>query len=212
MSKRWSGIVLFIVMVWGLSAFAGPQIGIGDPDCSSWNKYASTYGAITDVKAGDTLTITPNKNGGGFFGFCNSTGNDWTSIDIKFYTTTLQPPDALHPDWGVNCTADIFQFCDQSKDGNIYDLFFHGVDGSYKGVRHDFLMTVNLFTNCDPSADTEATTCQDDGTGGWRGITLLGGANENAPIPQAPAVPEPATIALVGSGAMAVWRRRKKRS
>ncbi len=198
MKTRWVVVVLLVVLGCSLSAFAGPQIGIGDPNCASWD--SKDFGPLQNVGTSNSFTLTTNSTGGGFFGLCNKTGVLWSTVDIKVLTS-FTPTD-------VKCTSTVFNSCVVTTIDGGLDLFFSETQtesqGDSGGIPKNQLMTVNLSTDCDPAT----TNCANAG-GDWGGdVTFYGGTNQDATIP----TPEPAAIVLMSTGLGAEYFRRRRRS
>jgi hypothetical protein len=185
-----------------------PSIGIGDPSCNSYHD-----GPVQDVFTG--FSFTANANGGGFFAFCNKTGDIWRSVDIRF----SDPAGA-----GFIAPADIdcnnlsnggpppFDFCEAKLlAGNILDISFSitqtNSEGASGGIPQDAIMIVDLNDNsCIP---TNGNNCNNN-DGSWpSGLKFFGAGNGPATVPP---VPEPASAFLLCSGAAALWRYRRWRS
>ena len=139
--------------------------------------------------------FTVNSSGGGVFAFCNETGSIWKSVDLKvsFWNGFVNTP--------FNCTSNIFLSCGATVDNGIIDIFFSDpkkddCNGEDCGVPKNFFLVIDLNN-------------AESGTGDWLPGLTFTGADVNAPTPPPPPVPEPSTLLLVGSGAMAVWRRRR---
>lgn len=194
MRMRWVVLLAAIVVGCSLSAFAGPQIGIGDPSCNSWDY---TLGPLINVNTSNQFNITTNLVGGGFFGVCNQTGVIWNTVDIKFIAGSFTPND-------ITCTSTVFDVCDKSETNGVIDLFFYitqtNSNGDSGGIPKNQVMTINLYSNCNP----ETTTCTQ---GEWPAdFTLYGGTNTDAVIP----TPEPVSLALLGTGMIGLLLRRRR--
>ena len=199
LKTRWAVLIIAVVVGCAASAFAsGPQIGIGDPNCNSWN---SSLGPLLYVNSSNQFSVQANSIGGGFFGICNQSGSLWTTIDIR-YIGDLS---------GVTCTSTVFNSCviDTTTFAGITDILFsnpkNGSNGDSGGIPDNQLMTVNLDSNCTPTSTNNCNNNDGDWPGGQ---VLYGGANGPANIP----TPEPATAILLtsGSAALMYYRRRRK--
>jgi hypothetical protein len=205
----------FALALCSLYAHAGsPTIGLGDPDCNSWNQ---DLGQLFIIGESGSFTFTSNTNGGGYFGFCNQSGSILTTVDIKFVTTAFSPSD-------INCQSSVFQLCDKTQTGGVIDLFFHNPqtdsEGDSGGIPNHQLMTINLndptpvnlltaqtVNQCVP---TERNDCSGN-AGSWpAGLQFFGQGNGEAVIGSN--VPEPGSILLVSSGLLALWRFRRRRT
>ena len=200
MRTRWAVCVLAFAMVGcSLSAFAGPRIVIGDPSCSSWN--SDLYGALTDVMENNSFSFTANGNGGGYFGFCNQTGAQWTTVDFKFLSNTLPT---------IICDSDIYQSCDVSTITGGYEILFSdptnpSSNSDPGGIPDGHYLSINLNTDsCVPTANSDCSSNDGD----WpQGLSFYGGTNQPASIP----TPEPATLALISAGAAGLWQYRRRK-
>jgi hypothetical protein len=215
--KRIPLLLCFLAFsLFSLRAHAGsPTIGLGDPDCNSWNE---DLGPLFFIGESGSFTFASNTNGGGYFGFCNQSGDGWTTVDIKFLTTTFTPEDII-------CQSSVFQNCDKTLNDGVLDLFFYNPQteshGDSGGIPNNHLMTINLndptpsevsaltseaVDQCVPDHNTDCN----GNTGSWPGQQFYGQGNGQAVIPSN--VPEPGSILLVSSGLMALWRFRRRRT
>jgi hypothetical protein len=200
MRTRWAVLVVAFVIGCSLSAFAGPGIVIGDPSCNTWN---TANGPLINVSTANSFSLTTNQIGGGYFGVCNQSGQQWNFVDFKFLAD-LQPGD-------ITCDgSDVFQNCSITAfTGGIDILFFNppgtNCNGDNCGIPKDQLMTINLNKNgCIPTA---RNSCSNN-DGDWPSfLTIFGGTNQSAVIP----TPEPTTMALLGAGLIAVVRFRRRK-
>lgn len=195
MKMRWALLIIAVVVGCTVSAFAaGPQIGVGDPNCSSWN---SSLGPLIYVNS-NQFSVETNILGGGYFGVCNQSGSIWTTVDFKFNGTLSD----------IFCYSDVFASCSVTTLSGVTDIFFsdpkNGSHGDAGGIPDNQLMTINLDTNCTPTANNDCS----GNDGDWpANFDLYGGANGPANIP----TPEPATAILLTSGGVALWYRRRRR-
>jgi hypothetical protein len=194
-----SKYVFLLLLVLGMCAGASAsRIQISEPQCTS-----------TDV---DVLPSALNNfgpfvpiNGGGQFGFCNKTGEDWTSILIAVRTTVSID--------NIVCDPGAFLACIKATTPDapgVDYLYFLGTIGQppiipFYGVRNNERFTVNL--DCAPG---DICSTPPD----WpQGTTFFGYGNFqiNSPLP-VPPVPEPASVVLLAAGLGAAYWRKKSRA
>lgn len=200
MKTRWAVLIFVVVLFGSLSAFAGPTIIIGDPSCSSWN---TSNGPIKDVTNLNSFSFSTNDIGGGYFGFCNKTGQQWTSVDFKFLSNSLPT---------IFCNSDVYQHCDITAITGGFDILFHdpvnpNSNSDPGGIPDGHFLAINM--NSPSSTCTPSATNPCNGNGGdWPDdLTVYGGTNQSATIP----TPEPATAILLTSGTAALWFRRRRK-
>ncbi len=191
-------LLLFFVLALTVAASA-TRIQISEPPCTPND---------TDVPASAINNFGPFVpiNGGGQFGFCNKTGQDWTSILIAIRTSL----DISQ----IECVPGAFLACIKSTTPaapGVDYLYFLGTPGNpqfgipFFGVKNNERFTVNL--DCAPG-----DICLDPPL--WPDDTVIYGYGNipiTAPFPIPPAsTPEPATLALLSTGlAAGIWRRKR---
>ncbi len=176
-------LVLFCTAALRAETIPDPVIDVSDPFCFLGP-------ACPNPVFTNTFTFSSNLNGGGFFTFTNLTGHTVTEL-------TMQVPISNTVFVGnITCTTDAFQFCTLSSDALFVYIVFSGTpcDGIERcGWVANQLLNVDL---------TDLGNQDPNGGGGWGPTTTVVGT--------ASTVPEPATFALLASGASLLWRRRKR--
>lgn len=199
MSKRIVALFLFVI-VGTLLAHAG-RIEISEPQCQE--------GDIV-LNPGDlTGFVFAPIDGGGTLSYCNNTGVDWTKLTIAI-STTAPVSDIICPSASPNDpfnTAGLaFSTCqilpNGPQPGIIYVRLFGVIapdpsfpgDNGFLGVPNGEQFTIHL--NCEEG---------DEFCVPWpAGTFMVAAANNNFPT-----VPEPASLALLGSGLVAGIIQRK---
>ena len=204
-----------IVMLASTHAKAGimdPRIGIGDPSCQSWN---NNWGPLFNV-TGTTFTFTTDGVHG-FYGFCNMSSQDWTSLTLQVYNTGyIDPNQSLTSQ--IQCSDAVFGGCTLDLTNNLLTITFADCTGSNCGIKSfnnnndesAAFLWVDLY---DDGCDPQSSDCSNSTISWPANLTFAGGLNDTPPPPLTPpSVPEPATIILVGSGIAGAWRLRRKRN
>src|SRR6202795_3814796 len=105
--------VLLLFLISLTVAASATRIQISEPQCQPGD---------TDVtQMSNGFSITP-INGGGTFGFCNHTGQDWAALLIALRTT-------VGPDQ-IDCSTSAFESCTKTTNPNVPGVvyaFFSGV-------------------------------------------------------------------------------------
>jgi hypothetical protein len=184
------------------SIASASRIQISEPQCQPGD---------TDVFASPLNNFGPIQpvNGGGEFGFCNRTGQDWTSILIAVQTTVPLANIVCDP-------SNAFLACLKATSPDVPNLdylYFVGLAENppfpFVGIRNNERFTISL--DCDPSAPGGCSTPPD-----WpEGTTFWGYGNfplGQQPLPNPLSTPEPASLALLGAGIAAVLWRKKARA
>ena len=136
------------------------------------------------LKDSQPFTVIADATGGGITLWTNIGTTNWTTLTL---TETGVDPSTIHCNPG-----DAFPICDEIPTGPTSAiLFFNFGSCTICGITPGFTVGINL--------DDPGST-----TGGWPPGFELTGAFNTTPIP------EPSTMLLLGSGALAtIWRRRK---
>ncbi len=224
MRTRWAVLLLTVVMVSAISAFAGsPTMGVLDPTCNASNNTNNgdvTYDfGITTPGSVILPNITSSPNGGGVFIFCNLTQSTWDTAEFatnnfgNFASAFWEFTAVENPFSAVTCSVGSgssqgFLDCTVAITANEIDLKFFGEDKSKQinGIQNNHTMTVTLNTNFSLTGDQ----------GDWldtngNPVTIAGGVNLTQPL-SAPQVPEPASLILLGTGVAASLLRLRKKS
>lgn len=201
MNMRWA--VFLVAVFFSFCGFAsagtvGPQIGIGDPTCPS---DVSPFTSFQHIFSGNTFSVVPNSSGGGYFGICNQTGTTWSTLQVTALTTgTLTTAD-------VHIYNSVFSTFSLAPITGGYKIDFSGGPGvgSFCGdvpvtfeqpTPSGCLMTLNL--NSDLDGNNNQVT-DPNGAGDWTAVSVVTN------------VPEPTSLALLGSGLLCVWQYRRRR-
>jgi hypothetical protein len=182
------------------SVASASRIQISEPQC--------TPGDIDVPPSPDNSFGFIPVNGGGVFGFCNQTGQDWTSLLIAVRTTVSINNIVCDPS---NAFAACFKATDPQAPGVDY-LFFLGTAGRppifpFVGVRNNERFTIDL--NCNPGDICSTPPDWPDGTEFFG----YGNFNLDNPLPIPPSsTPEPASLTLLGAGIAAAFWRKKARA
>jgi hypothetical protein len=191
--------VFLAVLLMGFAAFAhadgvDPKIIISDPPCSG-------EGCPSPVFAGQGFQFAV-VNGGGIFTGTNESGVTWTSLDFVLSGTAVLAS-------SINCSAPGLYTCfvNSNEGGDatniLYDSLCDGCTGT--GIPNNEQFFVNL-------NDTGSTT------GSWPVDEMFTGSYNNTsptiftPLTPVSPVPEPSTIALVGTGLAALIAKRKRQA
>jgi hypothetical protein len=200
MTRRVLVLVFFAVSLGTLLAHAGPVIEISEPPCLDTDMQVHNL---------DNGFHFPTIGGGGQFGFCNKTDEDWHRLLIAIHTTvSADTVTCLH---GAFLACNVFS--NENDPGFVYVLF-DGVSEGFlpfvpasPGVPINERFTVNL--DCQ---QIRSCTPVPDGTGAWTDDTVgFGYANFNSTTLPTPSLPEPGTLALLSIGAVAIGYILKKR-
>lgn len=229
-------ILALVILGSAVTVFAStPETGVLDPICNSGPGGTPNY--MFDIKSGMSLpNITATSDFGGVFTFCNHTGKTWNSVDIAASNFGNFATGAWTYDQGkliagvgsapVLCNFGSqangtwnqpFEFCDITIDPNSVNvLFYNALDPIgdcntlNQGVHNGCILALSLNTSVSGNFFSGDTGNWKDANG--NPVTLAVGASDSFDTHvDAPSVPEPTTMLLLGSGIAVMWRQSRKR-
>ena len=133
------------------------------------------------MHVGMTFSFTSTGNNGGVFNLQNVSGSNWFNLKL---TEKGVPASA------ITCRSNLFATCTVTTKNGVTTIMVSGTSGHLPGIQN--LANFQIELHCPPGVHN----CQP-----WpAGVKFQGVAN----------VPEPGTIAMVGTGLGVLFNRRKK--
>ena len=133
------------------------------------------------VHVGMTFSFTSTSNNGGVFNLQNVSGSNWFNLKL---TEKGIPASA------IRCHTNLFAACTVTTKNGVTTIMVAGTSGHLPGIQNLAYFQIDL--NCPPGLNQ----CRP-----WpSGVHFQGVAN----------VPEPGTIAMVGTGLGVLFNRRRK--